>query len=435
MTKIPSSQHKPDQQATRKISTGSTHRTLPSTPTERKPSTGRESGLQTNGIRGNPKGGQVKDKGKLHSTSPSPRKKLTNVPATKYYKDGRATKKITERKREDKKEREVEDARDENDGIKDDQLSITVFKGNALVVNNGELDGQGDNSNENFEAIDESSLSIDISSQDKRSPEKPSVNGRRKISECSFETDSDVASDLLSDLTDADYDLRSQRYSGLSEASSDLSFGASPTSKLFHSVDLERNTVETTMEPQNTRLGSSQQSLRDCLLNLNLEGSVTPTMKRRIFEVASAKNANEKPPDKVEEPLSKPQDKAMFFDVEKSRNDQSPDEEDSTSGSPRRWSLVQSLISSIEKRGCDKNNSPRGKRSFVAAGKTSYVISAGKHKLDESKVDVQTDMSNCQVPLARPPSSDELIKVINNQVVDSVTEFMISLNCCRPSML
>lgn len=408
-SKIPSHQHKPDQQATRKISTGSTHRTLPSTPRERKPSTARENGLQTNGIKADPKGGQVKDRGKLQPTPPSPRKELVSKPAIKDYNNGKATKKIT-KTREEKKGRELGGVRNEKDEIEDDQLSNTAFEDSTPVVNDGELNGQHDNSSEHFKAIDESSLARDISSPDERPFENLSVNGKREMLECSFETDSDVTSDLLSDLTDIDYDLRSQRYSGLSEASSDLSFGTSPASRLFHSVDLERNTLETTMEPENSQSGHSQQSLRDCLFNLNLQGSVTPTMKRRIFEDASAKDTSEEPPDKVDGPLLQPQDKAMFFDVEKSRNDRSPDEEDSTSGSPKRWSLVQSLISSIEKRGNNKNDSPRGKKNFAAVGKTSYVISAGKHKLDKSTVGVQLDKGNYQAPRVRSPSPDELIK-------------------------
>lgn len=418
VSKIPSPTHKPGQPDTRKISVGSTEqargpRSLPSTPRERKSSTTRQNGPQ-NSVTKDPKSGPVKDRGKAHQTPPSPRRELASTPPNESVIKGRTRKNVTKMNRGEERENgenEIGSEQIESDEIKDDQLNIPVFEESNNIVLNGQLNGQCNNLSE----IVDTSCSRDISSPDERFSEllKPTMNGRRKTSECSFETDSDVTSDILSDLTDTDYDLRSQRYSGLSEASSEMSFGTSPAGKLFHSVELERNALETTVEQENSELGISQQSLRDCLMNLNLQGSVTPTMKRRIFETAPSKDAKEESPDIAEDPLSRPLDKALFFDVEKSRGDTSPDEEDSTNGSPRRWSLVQSLISSIEKRSGKSSDSPRRKKNVAAVGSTSnYVVSASKHKIVESAVNTQATMSNHQAPRARLPSFDELRKVM-----------------------
>ncbi|KAJ7387432.1 hypothetical protein OS493_004429 [Desmophyllum pertusum] len=244
------------------------------------------------------------------------------------------------------------------------------------------------------------------------------MNGGRKTSDCSLETDSDVTSDLLSDFTDTDYDLRSQRYSGLSEASSDFSFGTSPAWKLFHSVELDRNALEATVEADISDLGSSQQTLRECLKNLKLQGSVTPTMQRRIFQATSPRDAKEEFPDGAMDSVSRPVDKAIFFDVEQ-YNDKSPEEEEAIVGSPRKLSLVQSLISSIEKRSGSSNDSPR-------ANKNAGSSSAGKHRMEESAVTTQkTTEGNHEMPRARPPSFDGLTKEDSAENVEVGTEHRV----------
>lgn len=65
--------------------------------------------------------------------------------------------------------------------------------------------------------------------------------------ECFFEIDSDVISDLI----DIDYDLRSQWYLGFFEVLSDFLFGISFVFRLFYLVDLEWNILEIIMELEN----------------------------------------------------------------------------------------------------------------------------------------------------------------------------------------
>ncbi|KAL9981597.1 hypothetical protein ACROYT_G010322 [Oculina patagonica] len=354
VSKLPSPRHKPEQPASpssRKISTGGTeqgrpHRSLPSTPRERKSSTTQQNGPQNSAVKG-PKSSAAKDKTKgLQAPPTSPRenklviqrKELARTKANESVGKERTIK----IRHEDEKGNELGSEQIEDDF---NTGNSSVLEDSTSNVSNGQLNGKSNNFSEYSDAIDDISCTRDISSPDERLSPKPTTNGRRKTSECSLETDSDVTSDLLSDLTDTDFDLRSQRYSGLSETSSDISFGTSPAWKLFHSVELERRAPE----PDSSELEGSQQTLRDCLMNLNLQGSITPTMKRRIFEATSARNLKDELSDLATDSESRPVDKAMFFDVEH-YNDNSPDEEDAYFGSPRKLSLVKSLISSIEKR-------------------------------------------------------------------------------------
>ena len=414
VSKIPSPRHKPDQPATRKISTGSTeqarttHRSLPSTPRERKSSTTQQNGPQNNAVKGL-KSSTVKGKTKEQQTPPTARresksviqrKEQTSRKANESVGKERTVKKITKNDHKDEKG-------DENgsEQIEDNGFDMSLCEDSISIVSNGQLNGQSlNNFSENLDEIEDISFTRDNSSLDERFSQKFTMNGGRKTSDCSLETDSDVTSDLLSDFTDTDYDLRSQRYSGLSEASSDFSFGTSPAWKLFHSVELERNALEATAEADISDLGHSQQTLRECLKNLNLQGSITPTMKRRIFQATSPRDAKEEFPDGAMDSVSRPVDKAIFFDVEH-YNDKLPEEEEAIVGSPRKLSLVQSLISSIEKRSGSSNDSPR-------ANKNAGSSSAGKHRMEESAVTTQkTTESNHEMPRARPPSFDGLTKV------------------------
>lgn len=383
------------------MSTGSTeqtrvHRSLPSTPRERKSST-TQNGAKNNAVKGK-KNSAVTEKAKGQQTPPTlrhenksviKRKELTGTKANENVGKERTTK----IDHEDEKGNELG-----SEQIKDevfDICDISICEDGTNGVPNGQLNGKSENFSENSDAIDDISCTRDISSPDGRFSPKPTVNGGRKTSECSLETDSDVTSDLLSDVTDTDYDFRSQRYSGLSETSSDISFGTSPAWKLFHSGELDRNVLE----PDSSELGSS---LKDCLMNLNLQGSVTPTMKKRIFDAAPTRNPKEESPDLAMDSGALPVDKAIFFDIEH-YNDKSPDEEDAIVGSPRKWSLVKSLISSIEKRSGSSTDTLRASKNAAAVCRASAPVTASKHhRMDESAVTTQKTMSNHEVPRARP---------------------------------
>ena len=279
-----------------------------------------------------------------------------------------------------------------NEQIKDDVSNVCDISICEDSVSNGQLNGKSETLSEISDTIDDISSTRDITSPDGSFSPKPSINGGRKTSECSLETDSDVNSDLLSDMTDTDYDM-SQRYSGLSETSSDISYGTSPAWKLFHSVELDKNVPE----PHNSELGSS---LKDCLMNLNLQGSVTPTMKRRIFDASPTRNSKEESPDLAMETDTPPVDRAVFFDIEH-YNDESA-EEDAIVGSPRKWSLVKSLISSIEKRSGSSTATSKASKN-VAAG------TASRHqRMDESAVNTQKTMSNHEMRARLPRSVNEV---------------------------
>lgn len=417
VSKLPSPRHKPEQPgspASRKVSTGSAeqgraHRSLPSTPRERKSSTTQQNGSQNSAVKG-PKSAAVKDKTKGLQTPPTSRRENKSVIQRKELAGRKANESVG-------KKRTMKISHDDDKGnelgseqIEDDDFNtryISVLEDSTSNISNGQLNGQSNNFSEHSDAIDDVSCTRDMSSPDERLSPKPATNGRRKTSECSLETDSDVTSDLLSDLTDTDFDFRSQRYSGLSETSSDISFGASPAWKLFHSVELERGAPE----PDSSELGSSQQTLRDCLMNLNLQGSVTPTMKRRIFEAAPTRDLKEEQSDLGTDSESRPVDKAIFFDVEH-YNDNSPDEEDDIVGSPRKWSLVKSLISSIEKRSGSSSDAPRSNKNAAVISRAAASVSAGKpHKTYESAVATQKGTSNHEIPCTRSPPFDELTKV------------------------
>lgn len=270
----------------------------------------------------------------------------------------------------------------------EDNLQVTL-DGQSVeqsIHSSDQLDEVGDDYNE------------DVFSPDETYSQKFAVNGGAKTSECSFETDSDFTSDRLSDFTDTDNDFRNQRYSGLSETSSDFSFGTSPAWKLFHSVENGRNNpLESSGEPDVLELGTSP-TVKDCLVNLNLQGSVTPTMKRRIFEAAHQIDPKEESLDFSKDTVSDPTNKAMFFDVEK-YNDRSPDEEEVIVGSPRKLSLVQSLINSIERRSGSSSHATPFKNAAVGTRSTSGATS--KHNIDESAVTRRTLVTNHETPCAR----------------------------------
>ena len=270
----------------------------------------------------------------------------------------------------------------------EDNLQVTL-DGQSVeqsIHSSDQLDEVGDDYNE------------DVFSPDETYSQKLAVNGGAKTSECSFETDSDFTSDRLSDFTDTDNDFRNQRYSGLSETSSDFSFGTSPAWKLFHSVENGRNNpLESSGEPDVLELGTSP-TVKDCLVNLNLQGSVIPTMKRRIFEAAHQIDPKEESLDFSKDTVSDPTNKAMFFDVEK-YNDRSPDEEEVIVGSPRKLSLVQSLINSIERRSGSNSHATPFKNAAVGTRSTSGATS--KHNIDESAVTRRTLVTNHETPCAR----------------------------------
>ena len=415
VSKLPSSQHKPTQPETnKKISTESTghsrgHRSLPSTPRERKSSATQQNGLPQKTIKDIPKSAAAESKTKGSKTQRSSRQENRFVNQKKELGSTKAngrTKKDLKTNPKDKKENGLS-GKETEDTKGNDSVSIAL-EDSSDVFANGQPTDPSNHSSDNLDEMDDNSHHGDIFSADESCSFKTALNGRRKTSECSLETDSDITSDLLSDFTDTDFDFRSQRYSGLSETSSDFSFGTSPAWKLFHSVEHDRNcALKSTGELDVLELGTSP-TLKDCLLNLNLEGSVTPTMKKRIFEKVPRSDQKEDSPDSTEDTTSHPTDKAIFFDVEK-YNDKSADEEEVVVGSPRKWSLVQSLISSIEKRSGSSGDGPRA-HTNTAVVTRSDAVSAGSHSVNESAVAHKT-ASNQEMPSARLPSFDELNKV------------------------
>ena len=402
VSKIPSPRDKPEE-ASRKMSTGSTaRRSLPSTPRERKSSTS-QNGAKSNAVKG-PKASAASEKTKGQQTPPTSRRENKSVIKKKELADTKVNENVgkgrsTKIGHEDEKGKALN-----NEQIKDDVFNIYNISICEDSVSNGQLNGKSETLSEISDTIDDISSTRDITSPDGSFSPKPTINGGRKTSECSLETDSDVNSDLLSDMTDTDYDFISQRYSGLSETSSDVSFSTSPAWKLFHSVELDKNAPE----PQNSELGSS---LKDCLMNLNLQGSVTPTMKRRIFDASPTRNSKEESPDLAMEPDTPPVDRAVFFDIEH-YNDKSPEEEDAIAGSPRKLSLVKSLISSIEKRSGSSTATSRAGKNTAAVSRAPASGTASKHhRLDESAVNTQKTMSNHEMRARLPQSVNQHTEV------------------------
>ena len=422
VSKIPTPRQKPEQPVTnKKISTESIehargHRSLPSTPRERKSSTTQQNG-HSNTVKAAPRSTAVKGKTPGRGTPPSPLRQNTFVKEKSELGSPKPNENQAEKERTMKKDIKTDheyERENELDNKEMEDLSnmdnTSIVRGDSpSVISNGQPSGPCRTFSDNLDAIDSNSFPRENSSLDEKYSQKPAMNGGRKMSSCSLETDSDVTSDLLSDFTDTDYDFRSQRYSGLSETSSDFSFGTSPAWKLFHSVEHERNALESTAEPDVLELGTSP-TVKDCLMNLNLQGSVTPTMKRRIFEAASSSSQKDHSPVAMNDSVSQPVDKAMFFDVEQ-YNDKSPDEEEMTVGSPRKLSLVQSLISSIEKRSGASGDAHRTSKNATVVTRSS-LVSAGKHNMKESAVS-QATLTNHEVPRSssRLPRFDELNKV------------------------
>ena len=232
------------------------------------------------------------------------------------------------------------------------------------------------------EKTDDMIFTLEVTGADETCQQNSPLNVR-KTYQRSSETESDVMSDLTSEFTDTDYDARSQRYSGLSEASSDVSFGHSPAWRLFHSAELERSFMEPSVEPVTPELGTSP-TVKDCLTNLKLQESLTPIMRKRIFDTVPPREAHDNQSDSPTGLMSKPDDKAKFFDVEKYK-DLVHEGDDFPVGSPRKRSLVRSLISSIENRGSGSCNVSKVNKS------TTPVVRAvpervGRQRPDEPAV-------------------------------------------------
>lgn len=131
---------------------------------------------------------------------------------------------------------------------------------------------------------------------------------------------------------------------------------------------------DSTPDPVCTEDGSAQ-GLRQRLLDLNLEGSASPRLRKRVV-TAPAERPNQKAWESEDDAvlvhsLSNPRDKAKFFDVDQyskisegdSDSPSTPEKIESPLDSPRKRSLVQSLISSIELRNKHEMNiSPRTKQ-------------------------------------------------------------------------
>ena len=388
------------------------HRSLPSTPRERKPSTTQQNGQNvTSKAKPAPKSTVVEGKTAGRSTPPSSRRKNKSVPQKKELASSKPSKNdIEEKTTSDVKKTGDKDERENgiNSEEREDILNGMDSDDGPIVISNGQPTVPCFNLSDNLDQMNNDSHISEISSPDEKYSPKHAMNGGRKLSACSLETDSDFTSDLLSDFTDTDYDIKSHRYSGLSETSSDFSFGTSPAGKLFHSVENERDTPESKAEPDVQEFGTSP-TLKDCLMHLNLQGSITPTTKRRIFEASSRGSPKEEYPNSVNESVTQPTDKAMFFDIEQ-YNEKSPDEDDVTVGSPRKLSLVQSLISSIEKRSSNSGDAHRMSKNPVSFTR-SAPVSAGKYSLDESAVTPQTTLSDHEILCSRLPSNDEQNKV------------------------
>ena len=422
VSKTPTPRQKQEQPVTnRKMSTGAKEparkqRSLPSTPGERKTSTAQQNGHNSiNKGKTAPKSTEFEGKTTGRSTPPSSRQENKSVTKKKTLASSKPSKNDVEKKTT-KEVNKADHEEERENGIsseKREDINGMDSEDGPIVISYGRPTVPCINLSDNVDQIDNGSHTNEISSPDEKYSQKHAMNGGRKLSACSLETDSDFTSDLLSDFTDTDYDIKSHRYSGLSETSSDFSFGTSPAGKLFHSVENERNALESNAEPDALEYGTSP-TLKDCLMNLNMQGSVTPTMKRRIFEETSRSSPKEEYPSAINESVAQPTDKAMFFDV-KQYNEKSPDENDVTVGSPRKLSLVQSLISSIEKR---SNNS--GDTHTVSKNPVSFTrsapVSTGKNSMDESAVTPQRTLSSHEVLCSSLPSNDEQNKVYLSQL-------------------
>lgn len=385
VSKIPTLQQKQRQEqpvSNRKPSTGSkeaqrVHRTLPSTPGEKKSKTPQINGT-TNKLKPAPMRSTVVD------NKMTPRK--TPFSFSQENKSGNQKKQLESSQSNDTDINVTEHQEEEQKQSEVGKEDLNKFDG--VDASNATSFMQRENLRITLDKI--SPLNSEISSPDEPYPEKLTLNGVRKLSGCSLETESDGTSDLLSDFTDTDYDFRSQRYSGLSETSSDISVATSPASMPFNSVEILRDTLDTNTEPDT----SAHSTLKDCLMNLNLQGTLTQNTKRRIFEVDSQiyrKEENSETTDKRLFP--QPADKAMFFDVEQ-YNEKQADNDDVNDGSPRKLSLVQSLISSIEKR---NSNSGDGQRSRKKSSFTS--VTAGEENSDESGIRNHSSKQDPLLPL------------------------------------
>lgn len=406
MTKIPTTKQKQEEPiSNRKVSTGSkdsVRRSLPSTPRERKSSTTQQNSLNS------VKAASKSTVGERRTAPPSLRRENKSGNQKKELVSAQA-KKSNAKNTTVKKINKTNDEDDKAYGVKEKvEINGMDSEDNSSVISYGQQDGSCNSLSDDFEKTGTNSHIRDISSLDEKYAPHLVLNGGRKMSAGSLETESDVTSDLLSDFTDTDYDLKSQRYSGLSETSSDFSFGASPAWNLFYSAESERNTLESTSEPDALELGTSP-TVRDCLMNLNLQGSVTPTMKKRIFDESSKSNQKEQHEVSTNDLVTQPVDKAMFFDVQQ-YNDKCPDEENVTIGSPQKLSLVQSLISSIEKRSGGSADTQRTSKN-VAAISRSVPVNVSNPSLDETTV-THAAIKNIH-EILRPgiPPFDDLNKV------------------------
>lgn len=386
VSKIPTLQQKQRQEqpvSNRKPSTGSkeaqrVHRTLPSTPGEKKSSKTPQINGTTNKLKPAPMRSTMVD------NKMTPRK--TPFSFRQENKSGNQKKQLESSQSKDTNINVTEHQEEEQKQSEVGKEDLNKFDG--VDASNATSFIQRDNLRITLDQI--SPLNSEISSPVEPYPEKLTLNGVRKLSGCSLETESDGTSDLLSDFTDTDYDFRSQRYSGLSETSSDISVRTSPASMPFNSVEILRDSLDTNPEPDS----SAHSTLKDCLMNLNLQGTLTQNTKRRIFEVDSQsyrKEENSETTDKRFFP--QPADKAMFFDVEQ-YNEKQADDDDVIDGSPRKLSLVQSLISSIEKR---NSNSGDGQRSKKKSPFTS--VTAGEENSDESGIRNHSSKQDPLLPL------------------------------------
>lgn len=428
MSKIPTPRQKQEQPATnRKPSTGSkeaarVHRTLPSTPGERKsPITPQVNGANNTQTTKPSRGTTVDNKRTERKTPPFSRQEdkpgnlkepLGNSQSFQY-----ADNKRTERKRlpsscqEDKSanqrmqmeilptkncetvERNIEiNEQDELRKNEEQRKEVKVDNFNGIDVSYSDTSyGETTDLSICLDQTDNNSRASGILSPDEPYSKKLTLNGGRKLSGCSLETESDATGDLLSDFTDTDFDFKSQRYSGLSETSSDYSCGASPASMLFNSGEVALDSMESIAEPDPPVLRTST-TQKDSLVNLNLQASATPNTKSRIFDDDSQTHRNEENPGSTSDPVTQPSDKAMFFDVEQ-YNEKYPDDDYVNAGSSPRLSLVQSLISSIEKRNSNSGNGQRTKKS-----PRSTPVTAGKDSLEKTGHLHKTPSNNEMLP-------------------------------------
>lgn len=388
MSKIPTLQQKQQQEqpvTNRKPSTGSketqrVHRTLPSTPREKKSSKTPQINGTTNELKPAP----------IRSTADDDKKTPRKTPFSfrQENKSGNQKKQLESSQSKERNIEVKEHQKEEQNQSEVGKEDLNKFDG--VDASNATSFMQREDLSITLDQMDICSRNSGISSPDEPYSEKLTLNGVRKLSGCSFETESDGTSDLFSDFTDTDYDFRSQRYSGLSETSSDISAGTSPASMLFNSVEIVRDSLDSNPEQDS----SAPSTLKDCLMNLNLQGSVTQNTKRRIFEVDSPSNRKEETLGTADNPfICKPADKAMFFDVEQ-YNEKQADDDDVIDGSPRKLSLVQSLISSIEKR-----NSKSGDRQRTKKKSPSTSVTVGKENSDESGIRNYSSKQDTPLPL------------------------------------